>query len=124
MKCANCEKLQAQLNEAYAILSHNMKIANGNAKRARTERDHIIRKLREKHSCIEIAEQFGLTRQRVHQILNEPPIEGSVHGEDNGWTQPGGSAVPVSAQAPTTAPSPLATKGSAPSGTEDGPSHP
>jgi DNA-directed RNA polymerase sigma subunit (sigma70/sigma32) len=75
MKCQNCEKLQAQLDQAYDVLSHNMKIANNNTKRVRAERDLIIRKLREKHSCIEIAEQFGLTRQRVHQILNEAPVE-------------------------------------------------
>ena len=75
MTCKNCEKLQAQLDQAYEVLSHNMKVANNNTKRVRAERDQIIRKLREKHSCIEIAEQFGLTRQRVHQILNEAPVE-------------------------------------------------
>lgn len=33
---------------------------------------------REEFSCIQIAEKFGLTRQRVHQILNEAPIDGGA----------------------------------------------
>jgi hypothetical protein len=66
--------------EAERILSDNMALANKTTRRAMDERNGIIRKLRERYSAIEIADMAGLTRQRVHQILNEAPVEGSVHG--------------------------------------------
>lgn len=65
------ERMRWERDNAIAVLEHNMGVANKAARSFQRERDQIIRKLREKHSCIEIAEQFGLTRQRVHQILNE-----------------------------------------------------
>lgn len=70
-ECAHCKTLQAQLDAAYGILEHNMGIANKVARNMMNERNQIIRSLRKKFSAIEIAEQVGLTRQRVHQILSE-----------------------------------------------------
>jgi hypothetical protein len=66
--------------EAERILQDNMALANRTTRRTMDERNGIIRKLRERYSAIEIADMVGLTRQRVHQILNEAPVEGSVHG--------------------------------------------
>jgi hypothetical protein len=66
--------------EAERILQDNMALANRTTRRTMDERNGIIRKLRERYSAIEIADMVGLTRQRVHQILNEEPVEGSVHG--------------------------------------------
>jgi hypothetical protein len=65
--------MRRERDDAIACLEHNMGVANRAARTFQRERDQVIRKLRERHSCIEIAEQFGLTRQRVHQILNEAP---------------------------------------------------
>lgn len=65
------ERMRRERDDAIAVMEHNMGIANKAARSFQRERDQVIRKLRERHSCIEIAEQFGLTRQRVHQILNE-----------------------------------------------------
>lgn len=61
--------------EAERILSDNMALANRTTRRAMDERNAIIRKLRERYSAIEVANMVGLTRQRVHQILNEAPVE-------------------------------------------------
>jgi hypothetical protein len=63
--------------DAEAILRHNMALANATTRRAQAERNAIIRTMREKYSAIEIANMAGLTRQRVHQILNEAPVESS-----------------------------------------------
>lgn len=76
-ECENCKLLRAQLAAADGILSHNMSVANGTARRVMEERDKIIRNLRKQYSAIEIAHQVGLTRQRVHQILNESPDSAS-----------------------------------------------
>jgi len=70
------EQMRRERDHAIAALEHNMAVANKAARSFQRERDQIIRKLRERHSCIEIAQQFGLTRQRVHQILNEEPVNG------------------------------------------------
>jgi hypothetical protein len=59
---------------AEGILSHNMALANANTRHAKDERNTIIRKMRERYSAAEIADMAGLTRQRVHQILNEAPL--------------------------------------------------
>lgn len=72
-ECENCKRLQEQLDAAHGILEHNMRVANGTTRRAMNERNEIIRNLRKRYSAIQIAEQVGLTRQRVHQILNEAP---------------------------------------------------
>jgi len=72
-ECENCKKLQAQLDAASGILEHNMRVANQTTRRMMEERNEIIRNLRKRYSAIEIAAQVGLTRQRVHQILNEAP---------------------------------------------------
>jgi hypothetical protein len=73
--------MRQERDAAIAALEHNMAVANKAARSFKRERDQVIRKLRERYSCIQIAEQFGLTRQRVHQILNEPQLDGSA---DNG----------------------------------------
>lgn len=65
---------KARAEAAEGILNHNMALANATTRKVMEERNAIIRKLRERYSAIEIAEQVGLTRQRVHQILNEAPI--------------------------------------------------
>jgi hypothetical protein len=81
-----CEKLERAAAEppvdwkrraetAEGILNHNMALANATTRRAMEERNGIIRKMRERYSAMEIADMAGLTRQRVHQILNEAPIE-------------------------------------------------
>lgn len=77
-ECENCKLLQAQLAAADEILSYNLRMANDTTRRARKERDKIIRNLRKQYSAIEIAKQVGLTRQRVHQILNESPDSASL----------------------------------------------
>ncbi len=80
-KCKRCQELQTQLDAAHGILTHNMGVANRNARALQRERDKIIRNLRKRFSAIEIAAQVGLTRQRVHQILNEQqPSEAPKHG--------------------------------------------
>lgn len=67
--------LQHRAAEAEHILTDNMALANRTTRRAMNERNEIIKKLRERYSAIEIADMAGLTRQRVHQILNEAPDE-------------------------------------------------
>jgi hypothetical protein len=76
-----CAHWKARAEESEAILAHNMALANATTRRTMNERNSIIRTLRQRHSAIEIADMVGLTRQRVHQILNEAPIEVSVHGQ-------------------------------------------
>lgn len=75
--------LQKRAVEAEGILSHNMALANATARGAMDERNSIIRKMRELYTAIEIAEMAGLTRQRVHQILNEAPIVAAETGASN-----------------------------------------
>ena len=65
---------EAELERAGIVLRDNMALANSQAREHRTERDSIIKELRKRYSAIEIADMAGLTRQRVHQILKEPPI--------------------------------------------------
>ena len=65
---------KARAERAEEVLGHNMALANATTRRTMDERNAIIRKLREKYSAIEIADMVGLTRQRVHQILNEAPL--------------------------------------------------
>lgn len=65
---------KARALRAEEVLGHNMALANATTRRTMEERNSIIRKLREKYSAIEIADMVGLTRQRVHQILNEAPL--------------------------------------------------
>ena len=65
---------EAELERAGIVLRDNMALANSQAREHRTERDNIIKELRKRYSAIEIADMAGLTRQRVHQILKEPPI--------------------------------------------------
>lgn len=62
---------QKDAKAARDALEHNLGIANGTARKAQAERDDMIRTLRKSYSAIQIAEMVGLTRQRVHQILNE-----------------------------------------------------
>ena len=76
--CAEVQRLQARVEESDAILRHNMALANATTRRSMDERNGIIRKLRERYSAMEIADMAGLTRQRVHQILNEAPVESSA----------------------------------------------
>lgn len=63
--------------EAERILADNMALANRTTRRAMDERNAIIQELRKRYSAAEIADMVGLTRQRVHQILNEAPVESS-----------------------------------------------
>lgn len=70
------ERMRYERDDAIATLRESMALANRTTRSFKNERDQIIRKLREEFSCIQIAEKFGLTRQRVHQILNEAPIDG------------------------------------------------
>lgn len=70
-ECTNCKRLQAQLDAAQGILEHNMALANRTSRHAMNERNKIIHNMRKRYSAVEIAEQVGLTRQRIHQILNE-----------------------------------------------------
>lgn len=72
------ERWKERAEEAEGILSYNMALANATTRRAMNERNDIIRKLRERHSAAEIADMVGLTRQRVHQILNESAEEGAA----------------------------------------------
>lgn len=75
---------KARAETAEGILGHNMALANATTRRTMTERDGIVRKLREKYSAIEIADMVGLTRQRVHQILNEAhELKAKVHHHPN-----------------------------------------
>lgn len=69
------QELQRQLKEAREIMDHNLALANRTSRNVMNERNAIIRKMRETYSAIEIADMVGLTRQRVHQILNEAPVE-------------------------------------------------
>ena len=72
---AHAEALQAQVDRSATILRDNLALANSQARERRAERDGIIKSLRERYSAIEISNMAGLTRQRVHQILKEPPVE-------------------------------------------------
>jgi len=65
------EELRAALARAEEVLGDNLALANKNARAFQAERDSIIREMRKKYSAVEIADMVGLTRQRVHQILNE-----------------------------------------------------
>lgn len=74
-----CRTLERELGEALRLkkaaqdaLEYNLGIANRTNRSIQAERDGMIRTLRASYSAIEIAKMVGLTRQRVHQILNEP----------------------------------------------------
>lgn len=66
------ERAESDAKAARDALEYNLGIANTNARAFQAERDSMIRALRREYSAIEIALMVGLTRQRVHQILNEP----------------------------------------------------
>lgn len=60
--------------DAAGVLRDNLALANKNARAFQRERNAIIQEMRAKYSPREIANMVGLTRQRVHQILNEAPL--------------------------------------------------
>ena len=65
------EHMERERNAAQAALNHNLAIANKTSRHAMRERNEMVRTLRTTYSAAEIALMVGVTRQRVHQILNE-----------------------------------------------------
>jgi len=65
------EHIERERNAAWAALNHNLAIANKTSRHAMRERNEMVRTLRTTYSAAEIAVMVGVTRQRVHQILNE-----------------------------------------------------
>jgi len=68
----SAEQAEANARAARDALEYNLGIANHTTREAQAERNSIIRRLRSHYSAIQVAGMVGLTRQRVHQILNEP----------------------------------------------------
>ena len=70
---ANAE-LRGERDRAHKVMNDNLALANAINRDGQQERNTMIKTLRAKYSAIEIADMVGLTRQRIHQILNEPPV--------------------------------------------------